>query len=708
MRNRTANLIIAVLALLVAGIVLAVSRLYKPAQQGGAVEVSEGMDVLKAIPSDAVAVFVFDGTARARTVLADSTGLLRPLLAQDQPQLMNYLNAVSRHRSAVSLHNSGALVPLVVTQTARLDSAAMASLEQTAASAGLQTRQQDGFLIASRSSTFVGASARSLKEGASILDKPEFRRSVAGISGSVVFFVSHAHAGKLLQVFSTPAQRRKTSRLKDLTAWSAWSVADLTQERIQLKGVAEAGSATGSLLAAFAGTPAADAAFPEILPYHTASAISFPMPDPQAALAGFRRLKDAAGTLSQYEKSMKERAGRPLSPENWFLSLQPREVVKASFRTDDGVMRDVLLLRSAKDLKLGQESSNLYSACMGLVMGEDWMVTDTVCSSVNTRWSVFGDLPAVRAFAGKDFLSYSLKNRFADAGLPSPEGFAAYASLSDEPAVVSSLFAAGQAEALLAWARGAGYAPALWTADLSGAVPSFRIRVEKQALKGSKVQVLERDTTVVVPTGLFPVQNASTGQTNYLYQNAQGSICLNDENGKGVWGIPFKDLLCGAVENIDYYQNGKIQYLFCAGSKLWLLDRLGHWVKDFPVDLGRDVLLGPSVYDFTGAGGYTVMILHKDNSLERYNLHGIKPEGWLGIHAPETVKSLPELLESEGKRFWVVRTSVRTLIYPFQGGDPLFLEEGGKMVKPDARLTLSRRGVEAECYDGKVRELRLK
>ena len=92
--------------------------------------------------------------------------------------------------------------------------------------------------------------------------------------------------------------------------------------------------------------------------------------------------------------------------------------------------------------------------------------------------------------------------------------------------------------------------------------------------------------------------------------------------------------------------NKKIQFLFAAGSKLYLLDRLGHWVNGFPVELGKPVLLGPDAYDFTGAGGYTVMVLHKDNTLERYNLHGQKPEGWKGIKAPETVKNLPELLES--------------------------------------------------------------
>ena len=71
------------------------------------------------------------------------------------------------------------------------------------------------------------------------------------------------------------------------------------------------------------------------------------------------------------------------------------------------------------------------------------------------------------------------------------------------------------------------------------------------------------------------------------------------------------------------------------------------------------------------------------------------------------MKNLPELLESKGKRYWVVRTSVRTLVYPFEGGDPQVREDGAKMLKPDTRLTATSKGVSGECYDGRVRDFKL-
>ena len=709
MGKRATIVVITVLALMLAGIAFAVSRLYSnsSAESPRKTETSAAWSVLSAVPADAVLITVFDGSKAAARVLADSTGLVQALLCPGNPSLMEYLRCTDRSRMAVSLHNSGSLVPLVVTELRQLDSAALAPVLSVAEKAGLKTQLSGGFLLASRSETFLNASARHLEEGMSVLSTDKLEDLVAVTSGSVSFFFSHTHAAKILQVYTPAKMRRKASFVKDLTAWSSLVVQESDPDHILLKGSALPGEAPASWLAAFEGLPAQEAAFPEVLPYFTAKALSLPVADADSFLANLRRYEDGNGRITRYNNTLKARSGRPLSPEEWFRSLQPKEVVKATFSSDDGVSHDVVLVRSAKDQKLGEPSSNSYKGYLQAVLGEGFSVVDTSCASVGNRWSVFGDGPAVRAFADKPFLEYTLKDRLSDASVSVPSGVVAYNSFSENPEMASEIFSGELSEKLLSYVRGSGYAPAFVGLDLSAGNPTYRIRLDKRALKGTKVQVLERDTTVVVPTGLFPVQNYQTGKTNYLYQNDHLSICLNDENGKGVWGIPFKERLCGKVENIDYYNNGKIQFLFCAGSKLYLLDRLGHWVNGFPVDLGKAVLLGPSAYDFTGAHGYTVMVLHKDNSLEMYNLHGQKPADWKGIRAPETVKSLPELVEVNGKSYWVVRTSIRTLVYGFYGGDPLTREEGGKMIKPDSPVTPKGKGVSAECYDGKTRDFKL-
>ena len=142
---------------------------------------------------------------------------------------------------------------------------------------------------------------------------------------------------------------------------------------------------------------------------------------------------------------------------------------------------------------------------------------------------------------------------------------------------------------------------------------------------------------------------------------------------------------------------------------MYLIDRLGRFVKGFPVDLGKEILLGPQPYDFNGVNKYTALVLHKDNTIEMYNLKGQKPESWKGIKVEETIKALPEAITVGGKTFWVVRTSIQTLIFPFVGGDPVTKFEGDKKIRPDGQITvLDVSSVEVECYDGRRRTVKLK
>ena len=701
MGKRSTIIAVAVLALLLAGIAYAVARLYHPGNgnESAGVGPDSAWNILAAIPSDAAAVAVFDGSAKASVALADSTGILQGILASGNPAFMQYLESLGRSRIAVSLHNGGQIVSLVAAETQVPDSV----LAPVAVKAGLKTLREGGFVLASHSETFLNAGARALQDGHSLLDTHGLQALIGRINAPAVLLISHSHAQKLLQVYAGKSFQQYATFLRNLTSWSAWKVQTLGKEEVLLLGESLPGDKAASFLADFDGTPAQRPEFPEVLPYYTATALSQPISDVEAFFAARRKQEDGKGSLLQYNNALKARLDQPLNPEAWFTSLQPKEVVYASFRDDKGELREAVLVRG-KDCKFGAESPNLYRGCLAAVLGDDYAVQDSVCASVG-KWSIFGDVPSVRILTTKQ--DYYLKNRLSDASVSLPGGMVAYASLTDEPATAGRIFDKRLAVPLEELVKGAGFAPATASLDLSGDRPAFRVQLNTRALRGNKVQVMERDTTVEVPTGLFPVTNSATGQINYLYQNASKAICLRDETGKDVWGVPFSESLCGRVQTIDYFQNQKYQFLFCAGSTLYAMDRLSRWVNDFPVQLPKPVLLGPDVYDFTGAGGYTVMILHKDNTLERYNLHGQKVQGWKGIKAPETVKNLPDLLEGGGKRYWVVRTSIQTLVYPFEGGEPLFKAEGGKMMKPDATVTLTAKGVSGECYDGKTREFKL-
>ena len=701
--NRKSTIIaIVAIALMLAGIAWAVSRLYredKPRQASANTE----YPLLRAVPADAAAVFCFDGSAKAQSVLADSVGVLKAFLAPDDPTLTAFLAKAGESRMLVSLHNSGSLVPLVATELPSADSTLLAPYEALALKAGLKTAYQDGLLLASRSETLLNSARRHLDEGLCILEAPGLEDLTGRIGGAAVAFLSARQTSKLLQTWSTARIRQYTDFVRTMADWTAFELAEADDKHLFLKGTSACPDKATSFLTAFRGLKMPAASFGDALPYFADYAISIPVGDVSSYLERYRSFLDAKGKLNPYDKALKDKAGRPVAPEQWAINYGIKEVVRASYQLD-GIRQDVVLVRSARDIPSG---SNAYSGNLATLFGRLFDVVDTVCVSLPGHWTVMGSASAAGPFLDKKFLDYPLRERLSDAGLSLPAGIVAYASATDFPAVLTDLFSPAPAQALSAYVTGSAYAPALAGVDFSTGDPDIRVSLDKRALKGNKVQVLERDTTVVIPKGPFPVLNGETGKTNSFYQNANLYLCLNDENGKGVWGVPFKQPICGYVESIDYYGNGKIQFLFAAGQGLYLLDRLGRFVKDFPADLGKPVLLGPKAYDFTGAHGYTVMVLHQDNSLEMYNLHGQKPAAWKGIQAPETVKALPELLEVKDKKYWVVRTSIRTLVYGFDGGEPLTKDEGGKMIRPDSQITPASRGISVECYDGKTRDIKL-
>ena len=92
-----------------------------------------------------------------------------------------------------------------------------------------------------------------------------------------------------------------------------------------------------------------------------------------------------------------------------------------------------------------------------------------------------------------------------------------------------------------------------------------------------------------------------------------------------------------------------------------------------------------------------------------YNLKGERPESWSTITSSDMIKGLPERVVVGGNTFWIVRTAIQTLIYPFGGGEPVSKLTGDQMALPQTEVkVLDDASVEVECYDGKLRTIKLK
>lgn len=732
MSRKTFTILAISAVLLIAGITYAVTKLYSPApEHETSVEANghfiENHPLIKAVPSDAAMVFCFKDFRRTCEFLGDTTSAFRRIAADKFNFLADGSFASLRKSAAVmSVHYSKDLPPLMIigcpanaikpavdSITPADTSADLRRLFSMAEAEGLSAKVDEGLILISTSETLISSSARHLREGHSILESNGFTEVATLMRGDDALLFNNAYASNILDAFIGRKHRNAAGFLKEASLWTGFSIGKHSSSEVTMHGeilygedpacymnILEAGASSSSVA--------------EALPAHTTFAASMPVQNIGKYIKAFRSYQDAKIRLDRYESELADQKRiNGDNAEDWARHLDIKEVAIADINLSDKLHQFVLIKPGNK--KAAASTSN-RAGYPRTLFGELFTGESEDTTAIINGWLAMGNASAIREYSEKMALEGSLKDCLSDNGLGSrlPQknsGFWFYHSLGEDPSLLESNFAPVMRDGFRDVLRGVSFAPMTLNAVRTERGISLEFSLDRTSISKSKApeeMTEDRDTTVAVPEGPFKVHNSGTGQVNTFYQNSHLSLCLQDENGKDIWGVPFKQKICGYVQEVDYFNNGKIQYLFCAGSQLYLIDRLGRFVGGFPVELGKSVTVGPEVYDFTGAKGYTAMVLMKGNTVNYMDLHGKTVDGWKGLETRETVKSLPELLEADGTRYWVTRTSRQTLVFPFLGGEPLVKGEGKKMIRPDSPVTPDGKGgVTAKCYDGKERSFNL-
>lgn len=132
------------------------------------------------------------------------------------------------------------------------------------------------------------------------------------------------------------------------------------------------------------------------------------------------------------------------------------------------------------------------------------------------------------------------------------------------------------------------------------------------------------------PTVMKPklVINHYTRNHEIFIQDDGDNIYLIDASGIILWKIPCSGQINSDVFQVDYYKNGKLQYLFSTPDKIHLIDRNGNEVEDYPVSLRETTGTGLSVFDYDGNKDYRIFVPTVDRKIYVYNIEGKLVEGW--------------------------------------------------------------------------------
>lgn len=75
------------------------------------------------------------------------------------------------------------------------------------------------------------------------------------------------------------------------------------------------------------------------------------------------------------------------------------------------------------------------------------------------------------------------------------------------------------------------------------------------------------------------------GKDYVLNQTKDNVLHACDSSGKPLWDLKIGGPIDGTVGIVDFYSNGKQQFMFTSGRKLYVVDRLGRFVEGFPMEL---------------------------------------------------------------------------------------------------------------------------
>lgn len=689
------------------------------------------IDALHAIPADASLVYDFNTFSDAESFLFDPSSHFS-FFSNPKSALRSFFKLIPDQASdwgtVFSLHYSSKnkVSILFVLSLPKSSDKEKFSADLVKECAGVINKKYDGvtiykssvpdisftvynnFLIASTSIGIVESSVRHLAGRTSILDNSQFAQMSKYVQGKASLHVNNMNIGKL---FSGTVERRFLGYADFASAFSSWMMMNtaVSAQSCEGEGRLLNSKDEGNFSSIFALQKSQESEVFDILPYNTIYAVSIPIYSDKEYINSYKSYMEARkkGNNYNYLNAMANKnGGQNISTSEWFLSLGVKEVAAAAIPCDKGEEKVVLMrVKDLSKLKNFSKEVNpfLFKKYLSSLIGDFFTPSDEGFYSVVSDWVIIGSRQMAESISSENgnqlFFSFAeyLNQTPAAKVCKGNSSLTAVVNLSRCKDSLKAVVKDEYSKYIIGGIDNTNFNLLSFRLLNEGGKVKFTFGAYSDNLSelpkppsaeiiSNSSAVVADDTPIEVPKGPFAVKNFLNGKNNYLKQNANNKLSLLDDKKNGVWTVPFDKPLCGYVRQIDILKNDKLQMMFCAGSKLYLMDRLGRWVKPFPIDLKREVALGPEVYDFGNNKNYSMMVLHSDNTAILYDINGKPVNGWNTITAPEKIKALPELLKAGEKRYWVVRTSYQTLIFNSNGSIIADFTKKRKL-KADTKIT---------------------
>ena len=524
-----------------------------------------------------------------------------------------------------------------------------------------------GVCILSPSSLLVESSIRSLNAGGNILQEPGFR-SVHETAGRYVHANVYLNYRELDRLFVPFTHNRHWEKLQRLTRTASWSEldADFKEDALVFNGMTRAGDSLPTWLGMLEDQSPVRLESPSFMPSGTAWFLSLGVSEPERLFTRYREFLGSHEREDDFEREDDRLTGLfGSSPLQDILELMDDEIAWFTVDNNSGEgVDEVVMVESRSGSEARERLSGWieqYASQQGVPVSR---YTSEYVLDEQTRYPVYRlVVPLYEGFrAGTLFHSYFA---FYDN----------YIYFADTKEALSRVIYQNVLHKTLVNTTGFGEVNEYLSSRSNVSVylsPFEYLRWKKEELQPSfyrQVTELEeplrktagvlmqfvsedemfyshitlkyssriREKAMTVWESLLDsvaankptlVVNHYTQEKEILVQDKAHHLYLINSTGRILWKHPLTEPVMGAIYQVDYYDNGKLQYLFNTGSELHLLDRNGNYVERYPIRFRSRATNSIALFDYDNRGEHRIFVACEDRNIYLYDLEGNLVTGW--------------------------------------------------------------------------------
>ncbi len=193
----------------------------------------------------------------------------------------------------------------------------------------------------------------------------------------------------------------------------------------------------------------------------------------------------------------------------------------------------------------------------------------------------------------------------------------------------------------------------------------------QQNLVADKTDLWNLDMPSMISGKIDLIFNHRSKTYNYLVQDTANMLHLVSNTGQLVWSRQLDGPYLGRVQQIDIYDNKKLQMVLNTRHSVYAIDILGRDLKHFPVDLPSSASGPLAIFDYEQKHEYR-LIIPSGKKLLNYNTDGEQVGGWKFEEADNPISLSPVHEVIEGKDF---------ILFPDDSGKVYILNRQGAEIE---------------------------